>query len=62
MRLVAGGGFSEVGCRRVVILDITTAVSLSFTYRELVKPKDAERYWNLRPAAKEKVVPITAHA
>lgn len=27
-------------------------------YRELVKPKDAERYWNIRPAQTEKVVPL----
>jgi integrase len=25
-------------------------------YRELVKPREAERYWNIRPAASEKVV------
>jgi hypothetical protein len=25
-------------------------------YRELVKPKEAERYWNIRPAAEAKVV------
>jgi integrase len=25
-------------------------------YRELVRPKDAERYWNIKPAAKEKIV------
>src|SRR5437867_11435891 len=29
-------------------------------YRELVKPKDAERYWNIRPAAEENVVAMTA--
>jgi integrase len=27
-------------------------------YRELVRPGDAERYWNVRPATKEKVVPL----
>src|SRR5262249_8030722 len=27
-------------------------------YRELVKPKEAERFWNIRPAAIEKVVPL----
>jgi integrase len=27
-------------------------------YRELVKPKEAERYWNIRPAASQKVVPL----
>jgi integrase len=32
-------------------------------YRQLVRPKDAERYWNIRPAAKgKKVVPFAAHA
>jgi integrase len=31
-------------------------------YRELVRPKDAERYWNIRPAAKENVVQLVAHA
>ena len=27
-------------------------------YRELVKPKEAERYWNIRPATTEKIVPV----
>jgi hypothetical protein len=27
-------------------------------YRQLVRPKEAERYWNLKPAATEKVVPL----
>jgi integrase len=31
-------------------------------YRELVRPKDAERYWNIRPATENKVVPLVAHA
>jgi len=31
-------------------------------YRQLVRPKDAERYWNIRPATKEKVVRLVAHA
>jgi integrase len=31
-------------------------------YRELVRPMDAERYWNIRPAAKGKVVQLVAHA
>jgi integrase len=31
-------------------------------YRELVKPQEAERYWNIRPAASEKVVQIATHA
>jgi len=31
-------------------------------YRELVKPKDAERYWNIRPSTMEKIVPLVAHA
>jgi hypothetical protein len=31
-------------------------------YRQLVRPKDAERYWNIRPAATEKVVPLVANA
>jgi integrase len=31
-------------------------------YRELVKPKEAERYWNIRPATKNKVVPLVARA
>jgi integrase len=30
-------------------------------YRQLVRPKDAERYWNIRPAGKEKVVQLAAH-
>jgi integrase len=30
-------------------------------YRQLVRPNDAERYWNIRPAAKEKVVQLAAH-
>jgi integrase len=29
-------------------------------YRELVKPKEAERYWNVRPATTEKIVPLVA--
>ena len=29
-------------------------------YRELVKPKDAERYWNIRPATKANVVEFPA--
>lgn len=31
-------------------------------YRELVKPKDAERYWKVRPVSTEKIVPLVAHA
>jgi len=31
-------------------------------YRKLVKPKEAERYRNLRPVTKGKVVPLVAHA
>ena len=31
-------------------------------YRELVKPKDAERYWSIRPAKADRIVPMTAHA
>jgi integrase len=27
-------------------------------YRQLVRPKEAERYWNLKPVATEKVVPL----
>jgi integrase len=27
-------------------------------YRQLVKPKDAERYWNIKPATSAKVVPL----
>lgn len=29
-------------------------------YRELVKPKDAERYWQLQPAKARKIVPLVA--
>jgi integrase len=29
-------------------------------YRALVKPNDAERYWNIRPATMENVVPLAA--
>jgi len=29
-------------------------------YRELVKPKDTERYWGIKPAVKAKVVSSTA--
>jgi integrase len=29
-------------------------------YRELVKPKEAERYWNIKPAVSAKVVPLVA--
>ena len=31
-------------------------------YRELVKPKEAERFWDIRPAASEKIVPIEGRA
>jgi integrase len=31
-------------------------------YRELVKPKEAERYWHIRPATKEKVVQLVARS
>jgi hypothetical protein len=27
-------------------------------YRELVKPTEAERFWNVRPASTEKILPI----
>jgi integrase len=29
-------------------------------YRELVKPKEAERFWNVRPTQAEKIVPLVA--
>jgi integrase len=29
-------------------------------YRELVRPKEAERYWNIRPATTAKIVPLVA--
>jgi integrase len=29
-------------------------------YRDLVKPKDADRYWNIRPAKADKIVPISS--
>jgi integrase len=29
-------------------------------YRELVKPKEGERYWSIRPATTEKIVPMTS--
>ena len=31
-------------------------------YRQLVRPKDAERYWNIRPTTSEKVVQLVAGA
>jgi integrase len=31
-------------------------------YRALVKPKDAERYWNIKPARESKVVPMLSRA
>jgi hypothetical protein len=31
-------------------------------YRELVKPKEAERYWNIQPAKTEKIVALSANA
>jgi integrase len=31
-------------------------------YRELVKPKEAERFWKITPATKKKLVPFSAHA
>ena len=30
-------------------------------YRQLVRPKEAERYWNIKPATENKVVPLVAH-
>ncbi|MBA3607296.1 MAG: tyrosine-type recombinase/integrase [Chthoniobacterales bacterium] len=30
-------------------------------YRQLVRPNEAARYWNIRPAKTEKIVPIVAH-
>jgi integrase len=29
-------------------------------YRELVKPKDAQRYWDIKPAAADNVLAMTA--
>lgn len=29
-------------------------------YRQLVKPKEAERYWNIKPVATKKIVPLVA--
>jgi len=29
-------------------------------YRELVKPKEAERFWNIKPVVSAKVVPFVA--
>jgi integrase len=38
-----------------------TNASITFRhYRELVKPKDAERYWDIRPTMTEKVVQLLA--
>jgi hypothetical protein len=32
-------------------------------YRQLVRPQDAERFWNIRPAkASKKIVQLAAHA
>jgi site-specific recombinase XerD len=31
-------------------------------YRQLVRPKDAERYWNIRPTTSEKIVPLVARS
>jgi integrase len=31
-------------------------------YRQLVRPKDAERYWSIRPSTSDKVVSFKAHA
>jgi integrase len=30
-------------------------------YRQLVRPKEAERYWNIKPAVTEKIVSLVAH-
>jgi integrase len=40
----------------------TNSQMLFAHYRELVKPWEAERYWNIRPVTKEKVVPLVVHA
>jgi integrase len=40
-----------------------TNENMIFTnYRQLVKPKDAERYWNITPTATQKIVPLVANA
>lgn len=31
-------------------------------YRQLVRPKEAERYWNIKPATTEKIVPLVMNA
>jgi len=31
-------------------------------YRQLVRPKEAERYWNIKPATTEKIVPLVTNA
>ena len=36
------------------------SVMLFNHYRALVKPKEAERYWNIKPAATKKVIPLMA--
>lgn len=38
----------------------TTTKLIFAHYRELVRPEDAERYWNIRPAAEANVVPMEA--
>lgn len=40
----------------------TTTKEIFAHYREVVRPDDAERYWNIRPAAPANVVPMEAVA
>ena len=38
----------------------TTTKEIFAHYRELVRPEDAERYWNIRPQSAANVVPMEA--
>jgi integrase len=40
----------------------TTTTLIFSNYRQLVKPKEAERYWNIRPQSEEKIVQLVAKA
>jgi len=41
----------------------TNLTTLYTNYRELVRPKDAENYWQIRPAnTSENIIPLTQNA
>jgi hypothetical protein len=41
--------------------EIRPCSPVSVHYRELVKPKEAEVYWNIKPAKVEKILHLAPH-